>query len=70
MRFGVVSSVICLRLGFITFKTLTNVAKRPLNTFSGSSASFSTDESKNELNTNLVERPISSYKLSYQNRMI
>lgn len=47
MRFGVVSSFKCLRLGFITFKTLTNVARRPLNTFSGSSASFSTEESKN-----------------------
>lgn len=45
-RLGVASSMLCLRRGFITFKTLTNVARRPLNTFSGSSASFSTEESK------------------------
>lgn len=70
MRFGVVSSIICLRRGFITFKTLTNVARRPLNTFSGSSSSFSTEESKNELNKNLVEAQLSSHKFSYQNLMI
>lgn len=46
IRFGVVSSITGLRRGFITFKTLTNVARRPLNTFSGSSANFSTEESK------------------------
>lgn len=36
----------------MTFKTLTNVARRPLSTFSGSSASFSTEESKNQWNEN------------------